>query len=294
MVSVVAGVWEFATSGLEMSMVFLWLGARFLLLVRVEAAGAGRCRRPSSWDSAHSSGPSWPWPRWSSLVALLLVVAAPGWSRAATPRPSATALPLAAALVLPVAFELFRMGYYALLGSQHRAGQGRGGRLVVPGLHLPVELRRPLHVVVAACCWRSPSCVLPALRWWRRGDRIGRGGAGHAGRGRAGRHPLRGACRGRLHARPVAPARILRPLPSHLRLHPPGPKRPGRAPDRDRGVGSGLCRLAPVRPPKGDQPQSPDRVHLQRAQQLDQRHRQSTPDHGDGLPQGSLRERPAR
>ena len=36
-VSVVAGVWEFATSGLEMSMVFLWLGASFLLLVRVEA-----------------------------------------------------------------------------------------------------------------------------------------------------------------------------------------------------------------------------------------------------------------
>ena len=26
-VSVVAGVWEFATSGLEMSLVFLWLGA---------------------------------------------------------------------------------------------------------------------------------------------------------------------------------------------------------------------------------------------------------------------------
>ena len=29
MASVVAGVWEFATSGLEMSMVFLWLGTSF-------------------------------------------------------------------------------------------------------------------------------------------------------------------------------------------------------------------------------------------------------------------------
>ncbi len=45
-------------------------------------------------------------------------------------------------------------------------------------------------------------------------------------------------------------------------------------------MGRGLRRLAPVRPPKGDQSESPDRVHLQRTQQLDQRHRQSPSDHG--------------
>ena len=36
MFSVVAGVWEFATSGLEMGLVFLWIGLSFWLLVRVE------------------------------------------------------------------------------------------------------------------------------------------------------------------------------------------------------------------------------------------------------------------
>ncbi|HLH27407.1 MAG TPA: hypothetical protein VKW77_00750, partial [Acidimicrobiales bacterium] len=40
-VAVTAGVWEFATSGLEMSMVFLWLGVSFLLLVRVLERGRG-------------------------------------------------------------------------------------------------------------------------------------------------------------------------------------------------------------------------------------------------------------
>ena len=35
--SVVAGVWEFATSGLEMGMVFGWIGLSFWLLVRTEA-----------------------------------------------------------------------------------------------------------------------------------------------------------------------------------------------------------------------------------------------------------------
>ena len=48
-VSVVAGVWEFATSGLEMSMVFLWLGVSFLLLVRVETRRSGAV--PAAWCS---------------------------------------------------------------------------------------------------------------------------------------------------------------------------------------------------------------------------------------------------
>ena len=44
MAAAVAGVWEFATSGLEMSMVFLWLGGSFLLLVRVEARAGSPVR----------------------------------------------------------------------------------------------------------------------------------------------------------------------------------------------------------------------------------------------------------
>jgi len=59
MVSVVAGVWEFATSGLEMSMVFLWLGGTFLLLVRVADRGRGAAAAVVA-GSARWSAPSWP------------------------------------------------------------------------------------------------------------------------------------------------------------------------------------------------------------------------------------------
>ena len=147
-VSVVAGVWEFATSGLEMSMVFLWLGASFLLLVRVEG------RRSRAVPAAVVMGlgslirPELALGSVVFMVALLLVMAAPGWS--GTPRRvvrygrSPRRRPGPPGRLRDLPHGLLRPG-----GSQHRAGQGRGCRLVVAGIHLPVELRVPLHPVAA-------------------------------------------------------------------------------------------------------------------------------------------------
>ncbi len=288
MVSVVAGVWEFATSGLEMSMVFLWLGVSFLLLVRVEdrrrravpaavvmglgtlirpelalgsvvfvvalLVGGGRPRlvgtgRAASAATACRWPPAWPCRSPSRCSAWATT---PCWSPTPVwPRPGASAW--------------WSQGFTYLWN------------FVAPyTLWLPLALAVPFVV--------APGPRLVAARRPARG-----GGAWHADRGRAGRRPLRGARRGRLHARPPAPARVLRPLPSRLRLRPPGPEPAGHPVGRDRGVGGGLRRLAPVRPSQGDQPQPPDRVHLQRAQQLDHCHRQRPPGHRRRLRQGPVR-----
>jgi arabinofuranosyltransferase len=170
-VSVVAGVWEFATSGLEMSMVFLWLGASFLLLVRVEARrgravptavvmGLGPLIRP---ELALGSA--------VFVAALLVVVAAPGWSGTGR-RLTRYGLPVAAALALPVAFEIFRLGYYALVVPNTGLAKAGGAAWWSQGFTYlwnfvaPYTLWVPLALAV-------PFVALPARHWWRRGDRVG-------------------------------------------------------------------------------------------------------------------------
>jgi arabinofuranosyltransferase len=112
--SVVAGVWDFTTSGLETGMAFAWLGVSWWLMVRVverrEGAspaafliGLGCLIRP---DLALISA--------VFLVALFVTIGAQGWN-GPTNRLRRWVLPLAAALLLPVGYELFRMTYFGLL-----------------------------------------------------------------------------------------------------------------------------------------------------------------------------------
>jgi arabinofuranosyltransferase len=170
-VSVVAGVWEFATSGLEMSMVFLWLGASFLLLVRVEA------RRDRAVPAAVVMGlgtlirPELALGSVVFVVALLVVTAAPGWSGSRR-RLARYGAPIAAALALPVAFEIFRMGYYALLVPNTALAKAGGAAWWSQGFTYlwnfvsPYTLWLPLALAV-------PFVVLPIRAWWRGGDRMG-------------------------------------------------------------------------------------------------------------------------
>ncbi|MGO8871035.1 MAG: hypothetical protein ACLQPH_06455 [Acidimicrobiales bacterium] len=169
--SVVAGVWEFATSGLEMSMVFLWLGASFLLLVRVEerrraavapavVMGLGVLIRP---ELALGSA--------VFVAALLVVVAAPGWTPP-TGRIRRLVVPLAAGLALPVAYQVFRMAYYALLvpntglAKEGESSWWSQGFTYLWNFLSPYTLWLPLLLAV-------PLVAVPAAGWWRRGDRVG-------------------------------------------------------------------------------------------------------------------------
>ena len=167
----VAGVWEFSTSGLEMGMVFGWIGLTFWLLVRTESsrqsalwcafvAGLGPLIRPELVLMAAVF-----------LIALGIVIAAPGW-RGPTSFRRRYLLPLGLAICLPVLYELWRMAYFALLvPNTGLAKSGTGawwgqGFTYLWNFVSPYTLWLPLLLCL-------PLVVPRILRWWRAGDRIG-------------------------------------------------------------------------------------------------------------------------
>ena len=171
MVSAVAGVWEFATSGLEMSMVFLWLASSFLLLARVErsrthalpaavVAGLGVLIRP---ELALGSA--------TYLVALVALVAAPSW-RGAGARHGRIAATVAAAVAIPVASEIARMAYYALVIPNTGLAKAAASTWWSQGFRYLWNFVGPywLWLPLVACASLVARLAVP---WWRRGDRAG-------------------------------------------------------------------------------------------------------------------------
>ncbi|HVB92853.1 MAG TPA: hypothetical protein VND67_00930 [Acidimicrobiales bacterium] len=171
MVSVVAGVWEFATSGLEMSMVFLWLGVCFLALVRVEA----RRRRPMGAAILMGLGPLIrPELGLASVVflaALLLVVASPGWS-GSSGRLRRFGAPVVAALVIPVGYQVFRMAYYALVVPNTGLAKVAGASWWSQGFTYLWNFVAP-YTLWLPFLLAAPLVILRARRWWGKGDRTG-------------------------------------------------------------------------------------------------------------------------
>jgi arabinofuranosyltransferase len=171
MVSVVAGVWEFATSGLEMSMVFLWLGVSFLSLVRVEQ------RRSRAWPAGLVIGlgelirPELLLVSMVFLIGLLVVVAAPGWS-SETGRVRRCLPPILAAVALPIVYQIFRMGYYAVLVPNTGLAKAGASAWWSQGLTYlwnfvsPYTLWLPLLLALPFLLSRMSS-------WWANGDRLG-------------------------------------------------------------------------------------------------------------------------
>ncbi len=170
-VSVVAGVWEFATSGLEMSMVFLWLGVCFLLLIRLESRrrravvpavimGLGPLIRPELVLVAGVF-----------LLALLVVVAAPGWV-GRTERMRRYGAPIVAAAVIPVAFQVFRMMYYALVVSNTALAKTAGSSWWSQGFTYLWNFVAPYTLWLPAL-FVLPFVVVRVASWWKQGDRMG-------------------------------------------------------------------------------------------------------------------------
>ena len=169
--SVVAGVWEFATSGLEMGMVFGWIGLSFWLLVRIEQ------RRRSAVMSAFVMGlgplirPELLIMSVVFLVGLAWVVASPGWRGASTIR-RRWVLPFLAAVALPALYELWRMAYFAMFVSNSELAKSGGGS------DLPQGLAYFWNFVSTYLLWIPLLLALPIVvprirRWWRSGDHAG-------------------------------------------------------------------------------------------------------------------------
>ena len=168
-----APFWDFATSGLETGLIFAWLGLSALAVARLSDRSGGDGQGPP-WPAALLVGLG-PLVRpdlailAAALFAVLLVLTARGVR---------DVLVLgAAAAALPLAYQVFRMGYYAALvpntaiakeGGAARWGQGVlylldfGGPywlwlpLVVLGREWLLELRRCCGRAAGAawCCWR--------------------------------------------------------------------------------------------------------------------------------------------
>ena len=170
MVSVVAGVWEFATSGLEMSMVFLWLGCSFLLLVRVEERRQGAVPVATIFGLGTLIRPELALGSLVFVVALLAVVASPGWvgGRGRLRRCLGV---VAAAVAVPLAYELFRMAYYALLVPSTALAKAAAsswwsqGATYLWNFVAPYTLWLPLTLAALVTAVRVG-------RWWQEGDRL--------------------------------------------------------------------------------------------------------------------------
>lgn len=101
--------WDFVTSGLEDSLVFCWLGLCWWLLAGLEP-GPGS-RRRAAW-LAFVAGLGW-LVRPDMAIGTVVFLAALWYL--VRPKPRHSALLLLAAGALPVAYQVFRMGYYGLL-----------------------------------------------------------------------------------------------------------------------------------------------------------------------------------
>jgi arabinofuranosyltransferase len=171
MASAVAGVWEFATSGLEMSMVFLWLGCSFLLLVRVEARRTGAVLAAIAMGLGTLIRPELGLGAVVFVAALVAVVAAPGWTgdRGRLRRCSVV---VASAVAVPVAYELFRTAYFALLVPSTALAKAASsswwseGATYLWNFLAPYALWLPLALGALVVVVRVGS-------WWRAGDRLG-------------------------------------------------------------------------------------------------------------------------
>ncbi len=148
---------DFLTSGLETGLVTLWLAGTWWLLVRLARGGGG------AWVTAVAVGLG-PLVRPDlGLVAvlglgLLVALDRPGWRRL---------LGLgAAAGALPVAYEIFRMGYYGLLVPSTALAKEASGARWDQGL---VYLR---DTVATYWLWVPLACALAVL-----GVLVGRRGA---------------------------------------------------------------------------------------------------------------------
>ena len=169
--SVVAGVWEFATSGLEMSLVFLWLGCSFLLLVRVEA------RRRRALPAAMVLGLGGlirPELLLSAIVltgALVALVAAPGWAGGGQ-RLRRCVATVGAAAALPFLTVVLGAAYYAMLVPSTALAKDAGAAWWSQGFSYLWNLVGPYALWVPAAL-ALPVVAVRALHWWGKGDRTG-------------------------------------------------------------------------------------------------------------------------
>ncbi|MCF2532741.1 hypothetical protein [Yinghuangia soli] len=145
--AVLPPVWDFMTAGMEIGLILFWIGGSWALLVRVwerRVVGAGRLAALGVWFGI---GPMIrPDLGITTVVffAAVLLIARPGWRRAAAA--------VAAGVFLPAAYEIFRMGYYGVVfpmpGVTKEAGASQWGR----GWDYVLDFNGPYQLWIPLLC----------------------------------------------------------------------------------------------------------------------------------------------
>ena len=151
----VPAVWSLATLGLETGLVFFWTGACLCILVRWAAATGER--PPAWWLVVLGMGPLVrPELGVDSIVFIGTLVAVD--RTAITHRDRARIV--AWAVVVPLAYEVFRMGYYGMLVANTAVAKEAALPHVGRGLHYFTDFSSTYLLIVPA----SASDSVPTLR----------------------------------------------------------------------------------------------------------------------------------
>lgn len=146
-VAAIPVVWDFSTSGLEVGLTWLWLAMSWSLLLRV-----ARAPTPNQGSA-----------RWTNLallglgpvvrpdLGLVSVCLVGGWLLIAR-QPRRIVADLAAAFAIPVAYQLFRMGYFASLVPSTAMAKDAGGAHLSQGLTYGADLLNTYWLWIPLVC----------------------------------------------------------------------------------------------------------------------------------------------
>jgi arabinofuranosyltransferase len=150
LVAGVAVVWDFSTSGLEMGLVFLWLAASWWVLVSTARAETMTDRRRFGFGVVLGLAPLV-----RPELTLTMVCFLVAWF--ALVRPRRVRFDLAAIFALPVAYQVFRMGYYASLVPSTALAKDAAGLHVGQGWDYAQDFIGTYHL------WVSAALILAVL-----------------------------------------------------------------------------------------------------------------------------------
>lgn len=160
LVAAVTVVWDFSTSGLEMGLTWLWLAVSWLGLV-----WAARHDELRGWRRNGACVVLGVAPLVRPELGVMMICLLVGWFVLARPR--RILVDLVWMFSLPLAYEIFRMGYYASLVPNTALAKGAGGLHPRQGWNYLFDFVSTYQLWVTAVL----VLVVIALRWVRVRDR---------------------------------------------------------------------------------------------------------------------------
>lgn len=141
-IAAVPVVWDFSTSGLEMALVWVWLAGSWAILVEA----AQRSDRMQGWSRVVALVVLGLGPIVRPDLALMSVCLVMAWIWITGPGSIGAVADIAIAIAIALAYQVFRMGFYASLVPSTALAKDAGGLHVAQGWRYALDLSRPYHL----------------------------------------------------------------------------------------------------------------------------------------------------